>query len=346
MAAVLTPPHLPFTRLLVIAPALAASLWAVRPTLALGAACVLGVVVYAVLYGRWDDLMFTVSSIVAVTGAAAYASHLRGQRERTLSQVRAVADTTQKVLLRPVPRRVGHLETATLYLAAAPQAKVGGDFYAAADTAFGLRLLLGDVRGKGLPAVGVAAAVLGSFHEVAYDERSLEDVARRLDTSMDRYCGSRSDLEPLNSDSGAGPDGEEFATAILGEIGHEARHMSLLNCGHPPALLFQGDVVRSLDPRSVSPPINLAQTLGLAYSVERAPFGPGDMLLLYTDGVTETRAPDGTYFPLEQWACGVPAGVTPRELLTLLHEALLVQSGGKLNDDIACLAVRHHEAEA
>ncbi|MFJ9752985.1 PP2C family protein-serine/threonine phosphatase [Streptomyces chartreusis] len=346
VAAMLTPPQLPFTRLLVIAPALAASLWAVWPTLALGVACALGVVVYAVLYGHWDDLMFTVSSIVTVTGAAAYASHLRRQRERTLGQVRAVADTTQEVLLRPVPRRVGHLETATLYLAAAPHAKVGGDFYAAADTPFGLRLLLGDVRGKGLPAVGVAAAVLGSFHEVAYEERSLEDVARRLDTSMGRYCGSRSDLEPSNSNSESGTDAEEFATAILGEIGREATHLLFLNCGHPPALLFHGDVVRSLDPRSVSPPINLAQTLSLAYSVERAPFGPGDTLLLYTDGVTETRAPDGTYFPLEQWARGVPARIAPRELLPLLHEALLAHSGGELNDDIACLAIRHHEATA
>ncbi|MFJ9752791.1 PP2C family protein-serine/threonine phosphatase [Streptomyces chartreusis] len=348
VAAVLTPPPLPFTRLLVIAPALAASLWAVWPTLALGAACALGVVWYAVLYGHWDDLMFTVSSIVTVTGAAAYASHLRRQRERTLGQVRAVADTTQEVLLRPLPRRVGQLETATLYLAAAPHAKVGGDFYAAADTPFGLRLLLGDVRGKGLPAVGVAAAVLGSFHEVAYEERSLEDVARRLDTSMGRYCGSRSDLEPSNSnsDSDFGTDAEEFATAILGEIGHDATHLSFLNCGHPPALLFHGDVVRSLDPQSVSPPINLAQTLGLAYSVERAPFGPGDTLLLYTDGVTETRAPDGTYFPLERWARGIPAGVAPLELLTLLHEALLVQSGGELNDDIACLAIHHREEKA
>ncbi|EFG65789.1 PP2C family protein-serine/threonine phosphatase [Streptomyces sp. SPB074] len=329
LVAVLTPPQLPFTRLLAVAPALAASLWRVRGTLLLGAVSALGVLVYALLEGDHDS-MFTAGAIVAVTLAAAYTSRLRSQRERTLSEVEAVANTTQEVLLRPVARHVADLEIATLYLAAAPHAKVGGDFYAAADTPFGLRLLLGDVRGKGLPAVGVAAALLGSFHEVAYEARDLAGVAERLDTSMARYCRSR-----------AGAGAEEFATAILVEIPRGDTHLSFLNCGHPPALLFHGDAPRSLDPRTASPPINLAEILGSTYTVERVPFGPGDTLLLYTDGVTETRGPGGVFFPLERWAGRVPAGVMPRELLRLLHKALLRQSRGKLDDDIACLAVRH-----
>ncbi|WP_432092093.1 PP2C family protein-serine/threonine phosphatase [Streptomyces sp. NRRL F-5630] len=329
LLAVLTPPQLPFTRLLVVAPALAASLWRVGATLVLGGASALAVLVYAVLAAD-DDSLFTAGSIAAVTLAASYASHLRTQRERTLSEVEAVANTTQEVLLRPVARRVAHLEIATLYLAAAPHAKVGGDFYAAADTPFGLRLLLGDVRGKGLPAVGVAAALLGSFHEVAYEAHDLAHVAERLDTSMGRYCRSR---------PGAGA--EEFATAILVEIPHGGTHLSFLNCGHPPALLFHDDAPRSLEPRTASPPINLAEILGTTYTVERVPFGPGDTLLLYTDGVTETRAQNGAFFPLEQWAGGVPPGFMPQELLRLLHRALLKQSRGKLDDDIACLAVRY-----
>ncbi|NEA42041.1 PP2C family protein-serine/threonine phosphatase [Streptomyces sp. SID11385] len=331
LVAVLTPPQLPFTRLLVVAPALAASLWRVRGTLLLGGVCALAVLAYAVLEND-NDSMFTAGAIAAVALAAAYASHLRTQRERTLSEVEAVANTTQEVLLRPVARRVAHLEIATLYLAAAPHAKVGGDFYAAADTRFGLRLLLGDVRGKGLPAVGVAAALLGSFHEVAYEARDLGEVAERLDTSMGRYCRSR-----------AGSGTEEFATAILVEIPHEGRHLSFLNCGHPPALLFHEGVPRSLDPRTASPPINLAEILGPTYTVERVPFGPGDTLLLYTDGVTETRAPGGAFFPLERWAGRVPAGSMPQELLRRLHRALLGQSRGNLDDDIACLAVRYGE---
>jgi serine phosphatase RsbU (regulator of sigma subunit) len=334
LVAVLTPPQLPFTRLLVVAPALAASLWRVRGTLLLGGACAIAVLLYAMFYLD-NEAMFTAGAIAAVTLAAAYASHLRTQRERTLREVEAVANTTQEVLLRPVARRVAHLEIATLYLAAAPHAKVGGDFYAAADTRFGLRLLLGDVRGKGLPAVGVAAALLGSFHEVAYEADDLAEVARRLDASMGRYCRSR-----------AGSGAEEFATAILVEVPYAGSHLSFLNCGHPPALLFHGDAPRSLDPRTASPPINLAEILGPTYTVERVPFGPGDTLLLYTDGVTETRVQGGAFFPLERWAGGVPPGFAPRELLSLLHRALVSQSRGELDDDIACLAVRCGERAA
>lgn len=326
--AILTPPDLPFTRLLVVAPALAASLWPVRATLVLGGACALAVLTWALLDAEHEST-FTAGAIAAVTLAAAYASRLRGQRERTLTEVRAVADTTQEVLLRPVARRVAQLEISTLYLAAAPQAKVGGDFYAAADTPFGLRLLLGDVRGKGLPAVGVAAALLGSFHEVAYEAADLADVARRLDASMGRYCRTR-----------AGSHVEEFATAVLVEIPHHGTHLSFLSCGHPPALLFRRAGAHRLDPRSASPPINLADIVGATYTVEREPFAPGDTLLLYTDGVTEARASDGPFFPLEEWAKGARGWTAPQDLLGQLHRALLAHSKGNLHDDIACLAVQ------
>lgn len=130
---VLTPHDVPFSRLLPAAPALAASVWSVRATLALGLICLLPVIGYALVLSDMTTL-YTAGAIGAVTLAAVYASHLRLQREHTLAQVRAVADATQEVLLRPVPDRVRNLEIATLYLAAAPQARIGGDFYAAADT--------------------------------------------------------------------------------------------------------------------------------------------------------------------------------------------------------------------
>ncbi|MED7827126.1 serine/threonine-protein phosphatase, partial [Streptomyces chiangmaiensis] len=112
---VLTPPEVAIARLLPAAPALAAALWRVVPTLVLGLTCLLGVAVYAVTASE-HSLLFTAGAIAAVTAAAAYASHLRLQREYTLTEVRTVADATQKVLLRPMPRRVGPLEIASLYL--------------------------------------------------------------------------------------------------------------------------------------------------------------------------------------------------------------------------------------
>jgi serine phosphatase RsbU (regulator of sigma subunit) len=328
LVASFTPPEVAITRFLAVAPALAASLWPVAATLVLGLVCAAGVLAYAELADH-DATMYTAAAIGAVTLAAAYASHLRLQREDTLAQVRAVADTTQKVLLRPVPGHIGDLEIETLYLAAAPHARVGGDFYALADTAYGVRLIVGDVRGKGLDALGVASAVLGSFREAAHDVPDLGHLARRLDTSVGRY------------DAGAPAEDfpELFATAVLAEFPPHGAHARILTCGHPPVLLLRGESVRSLTPLTSSPPINLGTLLGSVYHVDEIPFGPGDQLLLYTDGVTETRDGAGVFFPLAAWA-GKWTSAPPRKLLDHLHRALLQYSDGKLDDDIAVLAVR------
>lgn len=186
-----------------------------------------------------------------------------------------------------MPQRIRNLEIATLYLAAAPQARIGGDFYAAADTPHGLRLILGDVRGKGLPAVGVSAALLGSFHEAAYDAPDLAHLAERLESTIARYTAA----VPAEDDC------ERFATAVIVEIPPAADHASVLSCGHPPALLVHDGRTRAVEPAAPSPPVNLAALLGSGYHVDRVPLAVGDLLLLYTDGVSETRDPDGAFFP-------------------------------------------------
>ena len=60
------------------------------------------------------------------------------------------------------------------------EARIGGDLYEAVNTAHGVRLLIGDVRGKGLLAVETAAAMLAAFREAAYEVYTLAEVARRI----------------------------------------------------------------------------------------------------------------------------------------------------------------------
>ncbi|MFF7752099.1 PP2C family protein-serine/threonine phosphatase [Streptomyces sp. NPDC007971] len=323
-----TPREIAFSRLLPAAPALAAALWPVVPTILLGAFSLLIMIGLSLVYSDLGT-PYTAAAIVAVTLAAAYASHLRLQREEMLFQVRLVADAAQKVLLRPLPRQIQNVEIESLYLAAQEQARIGGDFYEAADTPYGVRLLIGDVRGKGLPAVGAASAVINCFRESAYDQPDLRGIIHRMEASMVRYS--------LGTPAADQP--EHFATALIAEIPYGGGQARILNCGHPPPLLVQSGQIRVLDSAVPSPPLNLAMLLGAHYSIDTVAFDEGDQMLLYTDGVTETRDRDGRFFPLPDWVRKLgPA--PPRELLDRLHEDLLRYSGGRLDDDIAALAVR------
>ncbi|MFF3212981.1 PP2C family protein-serine/threonine phosphatase [Streptomyces sp. NPDC002886] len=323
-----TPPDMAFSRLLPAAPALAAAMWPVLPTVLLGTACLLLMIGLSLVFpdlGTW----WTAAGIIAVTVAAAYGSHVRLQRERTLFQVRLVADAAQQVVLSPMPHRLGTIEIESLYLAAAAEARIGGDFYEVVDTPYGIRLLIGDVRGKGLPAVGAAATIVNAFREAAYGETELVDVARRLDASSTRY------------NAAFPPEGamERFATALLVQIPHEGGRIGILNCGHPPPMLLHRGRLRVLESADPSPLISLAELVGDHYTVDSHDFAPGDLLLLYTDGIAEARARDGEFFPLASWMLRQPT-TPPRELLTALHRDLLRYRRGRLEDDVAALAVR------
>ncbi|WUH24107.1 serine/threonine-protein phosphatase [Streptomyces sp. NBC_00448] len=341
--AVATPKDFAVSRLLPAAPALAASMWSVTATVLLG---VLTLAAMFAIQLAFDEpaTAFTAVALAAVTAAAAYAAHVRLQRERTLTQVRSVADAAQAVVLRPVPRLLGGVGIETLYLAAAEEARIGGDFFAAVDSPHGVRVLLGDVRGKGLSAVGVASAIANGFREAAYDEPDLARLARRLEKSVNRY-----------NDTSTSPDaGEGFATAIFAEVRPARREVTLLNCGHPSPLLLSGGSggsgaggsgspgggrTRVLDPSAPSPPLNMAALIGGEYTLDTVALAPGDRLLFYTDGVTETRDRDGRFFPLPEWIAQQTA-VSPPHLLALLHQQLLSFSEGALDDDIAALVVR------
>ncbi|MGC0379571.1 PP2C family protein-serine/threonine phosphatase [Streptomyces sp. SAI-229] len=329
-----TPRGIAFSRLLPAAPALAAALWPVLPTVLLGTFCLLVMISLSFIYSDLGT-PYTAAAIAAVTLAAAYASHLRLQREETLFQVRLVADAAQKVLLRPLPHRVQDVEIESLYLAAQEQARIGGDFYEVVDTPHGVRLLIGDVRGKGLSAVGVASAVINCFRENAYDQPDLRALVRRLQTTMSRYSAA------VPADDQA----EHFATALIAEIPRGGGHVRILNCGHPPPVFVRAGKIHVLEPTLASTPLNLSALLGDHYHVDTTAFVPGDQVLFYTDGVTETRDRTGAFFPLADWA-RQHNRTPPRELLDRLHADLLHYAGGRLDDDIAALAVRRRHTGA
>ena len=301
---------------MVMGPLLAASFSPPRRTAAVGAyAVILGVVA-----GEADGIFLEPDhvarlGILSVASAlAVLASARRTDRERALAEVTRVADVAQRTILRTLPRELGPVCFAARYVSASHEALVGGDFYDAAQTPYGVRAVVGDVRGKGLDAVNTAAAALGAFREAAYIEGSIDAVAATVDRSVARILGP-----------------EDFVSAVFVEFVNEGQ-LRLVNCGHPPPLAVGGDRVRFIEIKPTFP-------LGLdpIFVVQEVEIAPGERVLLYTDGLVEARALDGSFFPLEDSA-GVT--LTDRSLddaLDGLLGQLLSHVRGQVKDDVAVI---------
>ncbi|AYN42977.1 serine/threonine-protein phosphatase [Streptomyces dangxiongensis] len=314
--------------LLAAGPALAATTNGPRGVLCAGLLAAATGAALGVLHGApARELAAVPCTLLAVTAASGLASASRGRRERVLAAVRSVAEAAQQALLQPVPETVGPFQVAVRYSAAAAEARIGGDLYALLPTPYGIRLIVGDVRGKGLPAVGTAALVLGVFREAAQDEPDLLAVVGRIERSLARNLG---------------PD--DFVTAVVAGCPRSG-DLEVVNCGHaPPLLISASGEVRAVEPVPPAPPLGLRALSGQEPGLQRLPLTVGDQLLLYTDGVTEARDHTRAFYPL---ADGVARHVSeePARTLTALHDELLAHVGGRLHDDAALLLLRKVTAD-
>ncbi|WP_432039951.1 PP2C family protein-serine/threonine phosphatase [Streptomyces cucumeris] len=325
---VLTGAGISWLPLLAVGPALAAAVCGPWGVLRIG---LLAVAVGGFLIAPTDipvrGRAIMLTAVAAVTLASCLASLLRQRRERVLAAVRSVAEAAQNALLKPVPARVGQFQVAVRYSAAAAEARVGGDLYALVSSPYGVRVIVGDVRGKGLPAVSTAALVLGVFREAAYDEPDLLDVVGRIERSLAR------NLAP-----------DDFVTAVVAGYPRSGR-MEIVNCGHAPPLLVNRSGVVAVEPTRPAPPLGLGSLGGELPSLQLVPFDDGDQMLLYTDGVIEARDHGREYFPLME---RVPRHLCdePSQTLAALHGDLLDHVGGRLHDDAALLLLRKPVAGA
>src|SRR5204863_8153370 len=115
------------------------------------------------------------------TGIAVVFTRIQNQREEALRRISHIAEVAQRAILRDPPPNIDGVAIAARYVSAAEQAVIGGDLYETAYTPFGVRVIIGDVRGKGLDAVGIAAGVLSRFRERVLQTPDLADVARAVD---------------------------------------------------------------------------------------------------------------------------------------------------------------------
>ena len=211
-----------------------------------------------------------------------------------------------------------------LYSSATAAASVGGDFYDL------IRLpnrracvILGDVSGKGVEAASVSAAVKTALGAYAWEGLPPARMVRLLNDFLLGFSRL-----------------ETFATMFVGVIDLAHGTMTYCSAGHPPALLMRAQTqeLETLDEQSGV----VGAFKGMGYHDGHVTLAKDDTLLLYTDGVTEARAPSGAFFGEQGLRDAVmdEMGGDYDSLLVRLLSRLDSFTQRQLDDDVAMVSLR------
>jgi serine phosphatase RsbU (regulator of sigma subunit)/PAS domain-containing protein len=234
-----------------------------------------------------------------------------------------IADALQASLLpRHLPEIAG-VEIAAVYVAATEDSEIGADFYDAYQTPAGWGLSVGDVCGKGEEAAAVTAAARHAIRVLAHDTA---DVAAVL-------AGANKILLAEELSGG-------FVTASIAHMQWRdgALQVALGSAGHPSAAVIRAD-------GRVQLPGGGGLPLGLLSDFEAGTheltMTKGDILFLYTDGLTQARGRDRTYFQsrLSDELAGL-AGSHPDTFKAGMQRTLLQFTAGDVIDDITMMVLR------
>lgn len=245
---------------------------------------------------------------LAVDNARAY------ERERELAAI------IQQTLLPPQRVELPGITVAGRYLASR---EVGGDFYAVLPLEGGcVGLAIADVAGKGIPAATLSARARYLLEAFALDARRPDAVLTRLNQVLVRDADSR------------------FVSLFYGILDPHRGRLAFARAGHPPPFLLRAgaDAPVALEASGLL----LGVKAAAPYTTSDIPVGPGDVLIMFTDGVTEARRADGEQFG-EQQVCTLVrtcAGRLPEDMVNRVMDALATWGGHPPVDDQTIVVVR------
>lgn len=246
--------------------------------------------------------------------------YLEKQRwERELEVAREI----QRRLLPQHPPQVEGFDMATMNV---PCAHVGGDYYdfiSLADDCWSIAI--GDVAGHGLGAALLMSALRSTLRALAIDSASLAQLAESLNAALMCDPGTQRHL----------------ITLFYATVRTQTPHLTYVNAGHDYPFIIRGADEAVCLLHSTAPPIGILERFPCRAS--ETALCPGDVLVLYTDGVTESRHPRGERFGLGRLV------TTVRECRTLSasaiaarihHEVFSFAQTATLEDDMACVIVK------
>jgi PAS domain S-box-containing protein len=266
-----------------------------------------------------EDLLLAEDLAYRCALAADNARLYRGRSE--------IARVLQRSLLPPHLPEIPGVEVGAEYLSVGEASEVGGDFYDLINTVEdGWICAIGDVRGKGVEAASVTALARYTIRAVSLKNDRPSEILAALNEAMlrqlpeDRFCTAACvRLEPQDGSAGVGVD--------------------VSRAGHPPPLLVrpEGAVEEIGCPGRVLGVFSEAELLDTSLRLM-----PGEALVLYTDGVTEARSPDGDFFG-EGRLRQLLSSCAGRDAVTFarrIKDDVLDFQEGSLRDDLAVLVLR------
>ena len=250
----------------------------------------------------------------------ALATTVRQQRDDLLRDVELAAQV-QRLFLPSAKPVIAGLEIAGMMH---PARGVGGDYYdyfpVDAPTT---QIVVADVAGKGVPAALLMSATAAAMRFGANHDRNMLEQVQRLNTGI-----------LLASDD------ERYVTLLIAEIDTHRRTIRYVNCGHNPALLLRASTGTLTRLNSSCPPLGLSAEE--ICELVSADLSPGDVVVFYTDGVTEAGNGGGEEFGMERLSATVRNGssLSAEDLMNSIYNAAADFCGDNFNDDVTILVVK------
>ena len=241
---------------------------------------------------------------------------------KVLERELALAHDMQMAML---PRRMPERPEIDLAASVTPARSVGGDLYDFVLTDVGLWFIVADVSGKGVPAALYTAVAKTLFRATVQSSVTVADVLTRMNAELAREN-----------------DQLMFITAVLGYVCFATGEVMLGDAGHNPAFLLRRG--GGLELPSVPKCMAFGVLEDTPYEHGVVHMRPNDTLVLYTDGATDARAPDGELFGSDRLEEAVIAcsGLAASEMLQSISGVTMrFASGAPPEDDVTLMVLRY-----
>jgi len=273
---------------------------------------------------------------------AALAAHrlieTAGGERRRVAEMAALADVAERLQRRLLPAatppQLPGVDISYAFRSASTAALSGGDFidYYMRPPSSGLAFAIGDVAGKGVDAM--AATFVAKYVLRSAVHGGLLSWPTRPGEALQELRNG------LLEQPDFGPESERFITLLFGQLDPRRGLLQLANAGHPaPFLVREAEIVRPLLVTEPAIGVELGASLE-PYPTESLTMAPGDLLVMFTDGITELRNSRGDFFEDHMHAAleGVHGGGATAAVDRLLAAAQRF-SARPPSDDLAVLCV-------